>query len=75
MVIASNGNSLFSGEPSMVSLDLMCIVTMLNEMKKKEPAKYNAIRYEFILMAKEEEDNYLYSELKEFVENLKDFFE
>lgn len=75
MVIASNGTTLFNGKPSGVSLDLMCIVTTLNEMKKEDPVKYNSIRYEFMLMAKEEEDNYLYSELKEFVENLKDFFE
>lgn len=75
MVKVENGFSAIMGTPSDVALDLMCIVTSLNVMKKDEPAKYNSIRYEFILMAKDDKDDYLYSELKEFVENLKDFFE
>lgn len=75
MVRVEEGLTAIIGTPSHIALDLMCIVTSLNEMKKKEPAKYNSIRYEFILMAKHNEDDYLYTELKEFVENLKDFFE
>lgn len=75
MVAVIHGDTYMSGIPRDVSLDLICIAISLNQMKKEELDKYNSIRHEFIHLAKEEKDKYLYSELKEFVENLKDFFE
>ncbi len=74
MVTVLAGNTGIIGDINTVTVDLLCLICSINELKEEEPERWKGIVTEFKRIADNSDDNYEYNTMKQFIVNLQDLY-
>lgn len=74
MVTVIYASTSLIGDVNTITVDLLCLVDSINNLKKEKPDKWQLIIEEFKRIANESGDNYEYGVMKEFITNLQDLY-
>lgn len=74
MVTVINANTSIIGDANTVTVDLLCLVDSINNLKEDKPEKWRVIIEEFKRIANDSDDNYEYEVMKKFITNLQDLY-
>ena len=74
MVSVIQANAALIGDVNTVTVDLLCLVDSINQLKENKPDRWKLIVEEFKRIANESSDNYEYEIMKKFITNLQDLY-
>lgn len=74
MVMVVQANTSLVGDANTLTVDLMCLIDSINDLKDTKPKIWESIVTEFKRIASESEDGYEYEMMKQFITNLQDLY-
>lgn len=74
MITVIHANASLMGDVNTITVDLLCLVYSINQLKEDKPDTWQLIIEEFKRIANESNDNYEYEVMKKFIINLQDLY-